>query len=92
MNLVTEQMREYATFLEEISEKIVNQCNALEGNVVVALHCMDQKSGLVASRNMLQNIENIKASVPYSDDAAQRLIKAMKLIDSIDDSFGGKVR
>ncbi len=89
MNVDTGKMQAYAEFLEDKSENIIELCNRLEENLLVAVQCMDQQSGRGAAQRLTQNLENIKASVPISDDACKRLILSLKHINSAGKVFGG---
>ena len=89
MNVNTEQMAEYAEFLAEKSTQIINLCNQIENLMTVAIQCMDQQSGRGAALRLTQNMENVKANVPISDDAAKRLIKSRKLVEDAGRVFGG---
>lgn len=88
MNVNTELMAEYAQFLEEHSLAIINLCDKLEENLMMAVQCMDQQSGRAAAQRMAQNIENIKANVPMADSAAKKLILSRKHIHSAGQVFG----
>lgn len=88
MEVNTVLMEQYARFLEEKSRQIVALCNQLGANLAVANQCMDQNSGRAAAARMAQNIENVKKSVPISDDAAKRLILSKKYVDSAGRVFG----
>lgn len=88
MNVNTQKMEEYAEFLEENSRKIIELCNRLEENLVIAVQCMDQNSGRSAAQRMAQNLESIKNNVPISDDASKRLMLSKKQIDSAGQVFG----
>ena len=88
MNLNTANMREYADFLEENSNKITALCESLESNLMSAIQYMDQQSSLHAVRRMTQNIENIKKNVPISDDACKRLVLALKRVQDAQNVFG----
>lgn len=92
MELDTTQIKAYADFLEENSRQIVSVCSSLEGSLSEALNFMDQKSALMATRRMVGNIENIKKSVPISDDACKRLILVLRRIQNAQDTFGGRSR
>lgn len=92
MELDTTQIKAYADFLEENSRQIISVCNSLEGSLSEALNFMDQKSALMATRRMVGNIENIKKSVPISDDACKRLILVLRRIQNAQDTFGGRSR
>ena len=88
MDVNTQKMEEYATFLEENSRKIIELCNKLEESLVVAVQCMDQQSGHGAAQRMAQNLENIKKNVPISDDASRRLTLSKKYVDDAGQVFG----
>lgn len=88
MQVNTVLMTQYAQFLEEKSRQIVALCNQLNTNLSIAHQCMDQQSGRSAAVRMAQNIENVKKSVPISDDAAKRLILSKKHVDSAGQVFG----
>lgn len=88
MNVNTALMAQYAQFLEEKSRHIVALCNQLNANLGVASQCMDQNSGRSAAARMAQNIENVKKSVPISDDAAKRLVLSKRHVDSAGQVFG----
>ena len=88
MEVNTVLMEQYARFLGEKSRQIVALCNQLGANLAVASQCMDQNSGRAAAARMAQNIENVKKSVPISDDAAKRLILSKKHVDSAGRVFG----
>ena len=88
MDVNTKQMEEYARFLQEHSHKIVALCQTMEDLLAMAVQCMDQNSGRAAAARMAQNIENVKKSVPISDDAAKRLVLSKKYIDSAGQVFG----
>lgn len=88
MNLNIANMREYAEFLEENSNRIIALCNSLEINLMDAIQYMDQASSLYAVKRMTQNIENIKNSVPINDDACKRLILALKRVQDAQNVFG----
>lgn len=83
MNINPELAGRYAEFLEENSQNILRLCNALDGQLCVAVQCMDQKNGLNAAKRLAQIIDTIKSAVPVSDDACHRLILALKRIAAI---------
>lgn len=88
MNVDTQKMEEYAEFLEENSRKIIDLCNKLEENLIIAVQCMDQQSGRSAAQRLAQNLEKIKSNVPISDDASKRLVLSKKYIDNARHVFG----
>lgn len=88
MNVNTQKMEEYAEFLEENSRRIIALCNKLGESLVIAVQCMDQRSGRSAAQRMAQNLENIKNNVPISDEASKRLILSKKYVDSAGHVFG----
>ena len=88
MNVNTQKMEEYASFLEENSRNIIALCNKIEECLTIAVQCMDQQSGRGAAQRMAQNLENIKKNVPVSDDAGKRLILSKKYVDSAGQVFG----
>lgn len=90
MELSPREMGQYAQFLEEHSRQIQQLCRSMEELTAMASQCMDQKTGLVAARDLLTNMENIRKNVPMSDEASRRLILAMKRVASIGESFGGR--
>ena len=90
MNVNTDKMQEYATFLDETSRQIVSLCEKIEEGLLIAIQCMDQQSGRAAAVRLGQNIDNIKKNVPISDDASNRLKLAKKYIDSAGRVFGGR--
>lgn len=92
MELSPTQMGQYAQFLEEHSRQILQLCQNMEQLTAMASQCMDQKTGLVAARDLLANMETIKKNIPMSDDACHRLILTMKQVAAIGDSFGGRGR
>ena len=92
MDVNTEMMRQYAEFLEQWSNSIIILCNNMESLMPVAVQCMDQQSGREAAVRMYQNMEDVKANVPISDDAVQRLIKTLKIINDAGNVFGGRSR
>jgi len=57
---------------------------------MVAVQCMDQQSGRGAAQRLAQNLENIKANVPISDDASKRLILSKKHVIDAGNVFGGR--
>lgn len=87
MNVNTMKMEEYAQFLEEKSRNIIELCNHIQEDLIIAMQCMDQQSGQGAAMRMGNNIENIKRSVPVSDDAARRLVLSKKYVDSAGSIF-----
>lgn len=88
MNVDIQKMEEYAEFLEENSRKIIDLCNKLEENLIIAVQCMDQQSGRSAAQRLAQNLEKIKSNVPISDDASKRLVLSKKYIDNAGHVFG----
>lgn len=89
MNVDTVRMQEYADFLEDHSHQIIQLCDNLEQALSMAVQCLDQESGRSAAQRMTQNLENIKSSVPISDDACKRLILSKKYVDGAGRVFGG---
>lgn len=87
MNVNTDKMMEYSDFLEEFSNQIINLCDNIGNDLMVAIQCMDQESGRVAAQRLAQNIENIKNNVPISNAASGRIVRAKKYIDSAGDIF-----
>lgn len=90
MNLNMGSMREYVDFLEESSRRIVQLCEELEVNLGEAIQYMDQPSGLYASKRLLQNIENIKKSVPMNDETVKKLVLTMRRVQDAQNVFGGR--
>lgn len=90
MELDTEKIKEYASFLEENSREIVSLCNQLENSLSNALNYMDQKTALMATRRIVGNMEAIKKCVPLNDEECKRLILVLKLIQNAQDTFGGR--
>lgn len=90
MNVDTGKMQAYADFLEDKSANIIELCNRIEENLMVAVQCMDQQSGRGAAQRLAQNLDNIKASVPISDDACKRLILSLKHVNNAGNVFGGR--
>jgi predicted negative regulator of RcsB-dependent stress response len=88
MEVDNEKMKEYANFLQDNSRGIIALCNLIEESLTVAKQCMDQQSGQGAAARLQQNIENIKANVPISDNANQRLELALKYLIDLDGLFG----
>ena len=88
MEFDTDRMKAYVEFLEENPTKIVNLCNQLELLTNVASQCMDKKSGLMAAKRLLGNMENIKKAVPQNDDACKRLTLSLKNIIDAQRIFG----
>lgn len=81
MDLETNLMEQYAEFLDEKGTQIIDLCTYLERMMDIARQCMDQVSGLNATKRLLDDLENIKRLVPISDEASKRLVRAKKLIE-----------
>lgn len=90
MNVNTQLMMQYAEFLENKSREIQGLCTEVEQLMQVAVQCMDQQSGHNAAARLAQNMENIRANVPVSDDAAKRLILSKHMVDGAMNVFGGR--
>lgn len=90
MNVNTQLMAQYADFLENKSREIQELCVQVEQLMQVAVQCMDQQSGRQAAARLAQNMENIRANVPISDDAAKRLLLSKRMVDGAMNVFGGR--
>lgn len=90
MNVDTGRMKEYADFMEEQSSKIINLCDQIEQSIGETIQYMDQVSGLNAAKNLMENMENIKACVQFSDNTCQKLVHAKMLIEDAGSVFGGR--
>lgn len=84
----TTLMQQYVEFLEDFCQRITTLCDGMESLTDYAGQCMDQVSGLQAAKQLLANMEVIKANLPTADDACQRLILAMKKIIEAQNAMG----